>query len=84
MRFAIFVRKGHETYNKVDEVPEQLRQRTLAVRAFDGNGMMLSFALAEGQELAGVIDKLFRQSSAAYLHVHFAAAGCYAAKVERA
>jgi hypothetical protein len=84
MRFAIFVRKGDETYNKVDEVPEQLRQRTLAVRAFDGNGMMLSCALAEGQELAVVIDKLFRQSSAAYLHVHFAAAGCYAAKVERA
>ena len=63
MRFAIVVRKGHETYNKVDEVAEQLRQRTLAVRAFDGNGMMLSCALAEGQDLAVVIDKLFRQST---------------------
>src|SRR5215470_8086479 len=33
MRFAIYVRRGEETYDAVDEVPEQLRQRTLAVRA---------------------------------------------------
>src|SRR5438874_7545091 len=40
MRFAIFVRKGDKTYDKVDAVPEQLRERTLAVRAFDVSGMM--------------------------------------------
>ena len=43
MRFAIFVRKGDETYDRVDEVPEQLRRRMLAVRAFDGKGMMVGF-----------------------------------------
>src|SRR5881628_381212 len=41
MRFAIYVRKGEETYDKVDEVPQQLRTRTLAVRSFDTNGMMV-------------------------------------------
>jgi Protein of unknown function (DUF1203) len=41
MRFAIFVRKGEETYSAVDEVPEQLRLRTLAVRAFDADAMMI-------------------------------------------
>jgi len=35
MRFAIYVRKGEETCEAVDQVPEQLRLRTLAVRAFD-------------------------------------------------
>jgi hypothetical protein len=35
MRFAIFVREGDQTYDKVDEVPEQLRNRVLAVRSFD-------------------------------------------------
>ncbi len=30
MRFAIYVRKGEEVYDKVNEVPEQLRIRTLA------------------------------------------------------
>jgi hypothetical protein len=41
MRFAIYVRKGEETYDAVDRVPEQLRLRTLAVRAFDANAMMV-------------------------------------------
>ena len=33
MRFAVYVRKGEETYDAVDAVPEQLRIRTLAVSA---------------------------------------------------
>ena len=32
MRFAIYVRKGEETYDQVDQVPAQLRLRTLAAR----------------------------------------------------
>ena len=35
MRFAIYVRKGDRTYYEVDRVPEQLRKRMLAVRAFE-------------------------------------------------
>lgn len=83
MRFAIFVRKGDEAYDKIDEVPEQLRKRTLAVRAFDRRGMMLSFELTDGRELEQAIRKLFAHTGAEYLHVHFAAPGCYAARVER-
>ena len=41
MRFAVYVRKGEETYDAVDEVPEQLRIRPLAVRAFDTGAMMV-------------------------------------------
>src|SRR5580698_6228206 len=37
MRFAIYVRKGEATFDAVDEVPEQLRTRTLAVRSYDEN-----------------------------------------------
>jgi hypothetical protein len=84
MRFAIYVRKGDETYDKIDEVPEQLRKRMLAVRAFDRHGMMLGFELADGRELESAIEKQFANASAEYLHVHFAAPGCYAARVERA
>src|SRR5262245_28426759 len=73
MRFAIFIRKGDATYDKVGEVPEQLRKRTLAVRAFDGKGMMLGFELADGRELEPAIEKLFAHPHAEYLHVHFAA-----------
>jgi hypothetical protein len=83
MRFAIYVRKGEETYDRVDEVPEQLRLRTLAVRAFDVNGMMAGWALVEGCDLEAAIERQFDNPFAAYLHIHFAAPGCYAARVER-
>ena len=84
MRFAIYVRKGEETYDKVDEVPEQLRKRTLAARAFDQHGMMVARELVEGTQFEGAIERLFAQPGASYLHLHYAAAGCYAARVERA
>ena len=44
----------------------------------------LPCTLAEGAELERAIERLFGDPHAAYLHVHFAAPGCYAAKVERA
>ena len=84
MRFAIFVREGDQTYNRVNEVPEQLRKRTLAVRSFDKNGMMVANLLADGQRLEPAIENLLKPTNVEYLHIHFAAAGCYAAKVERA
>jgi hypothetical protein len=84
MRFAIFVREGDQTYDEVNEIPAQLRKRMLAVRSFDANGMMVDNRLVDGQEIEPVIEKLLIPSNVAYLHVHFAAAGCYAARVERA
>jgi len=83
MRFAIYVRRGEETYDGIDRVPEQLRLRTLAVRSFDADGMMCGRELIEGRDLEGAIERLFADPSAAYLHVHFAAPGCYAARVDR-
>jgi len=84
MRFAIFVRSGDKTFDAVDTVPEQLRTRTLAVRAFNADGMMVGHALVDGGELESAIGRLFADAEAAYLHIHFAAPGCYAAHVERA
>ncbi len=84
MRFAIFVREGDQTYDEVNQVPEQLSSRILAVRSFDANGMMVDRRLVNGNEVKPVIEELLAPSNADYLHLHFAAAGCYAAKVERA
>lgn len=84
MRFAIYVRPGEKTFDAVDSVPEQLRERTLAVRGFDADGMMTGWELTEGTQLESAIEKLLADPRAAYLHVHFAAPGCYAARVERA
>jgi hypothetical protein len=84
MRFAIYVRAGETTFDAVDTVPEQLRKRTLAARGFDAGGMMTGWELIEGTHLEAAIEKLFANPRAAYLHVHFAAPGCYAARIERA
>ena len=78
------MRKGEETYDKVDEMPEQLRIRTLAVRAFDADAMLLGWELTEGRDLEAAIARQFGNPKAAYLHVHYAAPGCYAVRVDRA
>jgi Protein of unknown function (DUF1203) len=84
MRFAIYVRRGEETFDAVDTVPEQLRKRMLAVRAFDRYAMMVGWELTDGKDMEDAIERLFADPRAAYLHVHFAAPGCYAARIERA
>jgi len=83
MRFAIYVRKGEESYHAINEVPEQLRIRTLAVRAFDNLGMMIGWELVDGKDLEAAIERLLANPQSAYLHIHYAAPGCYAARVER-
>jgi hypothetical protein len=84
MRFAVFVRRGEERYDAVDRVPDQLRGRTLAARAFDADAMMVGFELADGREIEKTIEKMLDNPRAAYLHLHYAAPGCYAARVDRA
>ena len=84
MRFAIYVRRGEERFDAVDAVPEQLRTRTLAVRAFDKDAMMAGCELVDGRELESAIARLLADPRTAYLHVHYAAPGCYAARVDRA
>ena len=84
MRFAVYVRKGEKRYDAVDQVPEQLRLRTLAVRAFDTGAMMVGWELIDGRDLEGAIERLFADPRAAYLHIHYAAPGCYAARVDPA
>jgi hypothetical protein len=84
MRFAIYVRAGEATFDALDTMPEQLRKRTLAVRGFDAGAMMTSWELIEGVKLEEAIERQFANPRAAYLHVHFAAPGCYAARIERA
>jgi hypothetical protein len=84
MRFAVYVRRGEQTFDAIDEVPEQLRTRTLAVRAFDANAMMLAWELVDGRHLTAGLERMLSDPRAAYVHIHFAAPGCYAARAERA
>ena len=66
------------------DTEREAQLRTLAVRAFDAAGMMKGRELVEGADLEAAIARQFANPDADYLHVHFAAPGCYAARVDRA
>ena len=81
---AIFVIDGAEDASlEPGEIPEQLRSRLLSVRAFSEDGMLLDANVVEGAGASAVFKQMLRNKRAAYLHVHFAKFGCYAARVDR-
>jgi hypothetical protein len=82
-RYAIYIREGERQYDEVDRVPAQLRRRLLSVRGFDHQGMLRDADVAEGTALEPLIDRLFDDERVAYLHIHIARPGCYAARVDR-
>jgi hypothetical protein len=65
-------------------VPDQLRRRLLSVRGFDEQGMLRDADVAQGTALEPLIERLFADPIVAYLHIHMARPGCYAARVDRA
>jgi hypothetical protein len=84
-RHAVYVRRDAEQAAPLPgEVPVSLRKRALSLRAFDAAGMMVAADLAEGAEAEPVIERLLADPAVAYLHAHYAAHGCYAARIDRA
>ena len=82
---AIYVRENaRQATLAVGEIPPVLSSRLLSVRAFDGAGFMVGADVVQGAELAPAISKFFSDSAVAYLHLHNAKPGCYAARVDRA
>ncbi|MEM5500775.1 DUF1203 domain-containing protein [Ahrensia kielensis] len=83
---AIYVRESVKTATpKQNEIPALLLHRTLSVRAFDKEGMMIDADVVEGTALNGTIGQLFAtNASIAELHIHYAKPGCFAARVTRA
>ena len=83
-RHAIFVsRNAAEAQLDLNEIPESLRIRLLSLRAFDEAGMMLDADVVQGLELAAAIHRMLDRDATAYLHVHNAKRGCFAARVDR-
>jgi hypothetical protein len=82
---AIYVRESaRETYAAVNRIPAPFLTRPLSIRAFDADGMMVDADVAEGTNAAAEIDRQLADPRVAYLHIHFARRGCYAARVDRA
>jgi hypothetical protein len=80
----IFVRRdARRTHHAVDEVPEQQRRRLLSVRAYDARDWIVAAEVTPGAELEALIEHFFADPRVAYLHLHNARPGCYAARVDR-
>lgn len=81
---AIYVReRASQARLAENEIPDVLKKRLLSVRAFDAAGMMVDADVVDGQQLDALIERLFANDSAEYLHIHNARLGCYAALVSR-
>jgi hypothetical protein len=84
-RYAIYVREAaREAHLAVNEIPPVLHGRLIAVRAFSADGMLLDAQLASDAELGPALERQLASSAVAYLHLHNAKPGCYAARVARA
>jgi hypothetical protein len=82
---AIFILEGAtSTYDRVNEIPEVLRLRTLSLRAFDKQDRIIDADLVGGQRLDSSIDRLLSSPAVAYIQAHYAKRGCYAARIDRA
>jgi hypothetical protein len=82
---AIFVREhAGQAFPKRGEVPEVLTTRLISVRPFDDRHYMVNADVVEGTDLHQVIPAMFRDPAVAYLHLHNARPGCFAARVTRA
>lgn len=82
---AVFVlERPAKPFDAIDEIPEVLRSRTLSLRAFDRDHMIVEADLVEGRDVAALIERFFAREDVAYLHAHFARRGCFACRIDRA
>jgi hypothetical protein len=83
-KHAIFVREGAENaYQAVNEIPEVMQTRMLSLRGFDQSGMMLEGEIAQGPDIAPMIEQIFANSKVDYIHAHNAKRGCYSGRIDR-
>ena len=83
-RHAIYVRERAEATAAVkDALPLALERRLLALRAFDGEDMMIEAEVIEGREAGPLIEAWLADPKVAYLHAHYARRGCFAARIDR-
>jgi hypothetical protein len=81
--FAIFVRENAEPAVYVDRCPPCFEGRALSLRGFDGEGALAEAMLAAPGEADTAIRALLSNPAVAYINAHNAAAGCFAARIER-
>lgn len=83
--YAIYVREQATAATVMeDALPPVFAGRAIVLRGYGADGMLKAARLTPGSDAAGPIAELFADSAVAYIHAHNAAAGCFAARIDRA
>ena len=81
---AIFVEEGASvTGQYIDQMPSEFDGRTLSLRGFDSDGMMVDAALSKPSGADAALRNLFKNSSILEIDIHNATRGCFAARARR-
>jgi hypothetical protein len=81
---AIYVRRGATVARFLDAPPPVFATRWLSLRGFDVEAMMRDARLTGPGEADAAIRAMLDDPAIAFIDVHNAAPGCFAARVERA
>lgn len=82
--YAIFVREGATVAARlINRLPESWAGRQLALRAFDARQWLIDARVVDASEAAQAIGELLANDRVEHLQAHYAAPGCYAARIER-
>ena len=80
--YAIYIRDGaREAARFENEMPPVLRNRPIALRIFNAEGLLIGADMGAGPELADKIRWGLERQDAAYIHAHNAMHGCFAAEI---
>ena len=80
----IYVReRASQAASLTDAVPVAFQRRLISVRAYDAAGWMRGADVNEGDKLDVTIRRHLLEPATAYLHLHNARPGCFAARVDR-
>jgi len=85
-RYAIYIREGVQAIDLPPNSlpPVFLRHSPIAVRAFGHDDRLKAAQIVDGPVAAPVFEAMLANEAIAFLHCHYAAYGCFAAKVIRA
>ena len=82
--FAIYVRAAADKAAEyVDVMPPILRKRPIALRGYDGQGLLHRAALSIADDVDTLARALLDDPQIAYIDAHNAMHGCFAARIER-
>ena len=82
--YAIYVREeAVQAGPYIDTTPPAFAGRSLALRGFDAEGMLMDARLALPDMADQAIRSLFDDPGIAYIDIHNAAPGCFAARANR-